>query len=90
LGGGRYDILYTGPPVYLPLDRQLSSATTVKVSKATLTELERLREQLNARSLDEAIRSLIKRHRFQLLQGTLGVDRGKIRAFTEEDRGEDR
>jgi len=55
-----------------------------------LTELERLREQLNARSLDEAIRSLIKRHRFQLLQGTLGVDRGKIRAFTEEDRGEDR
>jgi predicted RNA binding protein with dsRBD fold (UPF0201 family) len=67
----------------------MSSTTTVKVSKATLSELEKLREQLNARSLDEAIRSLIKRHRLQLLQVALGADRGKIRAFTEEDRGED-
>jgi predicted RNA binding protein with dsRBD fold (UPF0201 family) len=67
----------------------MSSATTVKVSKATLSELEKLREQLNARSLDEAIRSLIKRHRLQLLQVALGADKGKIRAFTEEDRGED-
>ena len=68
----------------------MTSTTTVKVSKATLTELEKLREQLNARSLDEAIRSLMKRHRLQVLQGTLGIDKGKIRAFTEEDRGEDR
>jgi len=62
----------------------------VKVSKTTLAELEKLREQLNVRSLDDAITSLIKRHRLQILQGTLGADRGKIRAFTEEDRGEDR
>jgi len=68
----------------------MSSATTVKVSKATLSELEKIREQLNARSLDDAIRSLIKRHRLQLLQGTLGADKGKIKPFTEEDRGEDR
>jgi predicted RNA binding protein with dsRBD fold (UPF0201 family) len=67
----------------------MSSMTTVKVSKATLRELEKLREQLNARSLDDAIRSLIKRHRLQLLQAALGADRGKIRAFSEEDRGED-
>jgi len=40
--------------------------------------------------LDDAIRSLIKRHRLQVLQETLGIDRGKIRAFTEEDRGGDR
>jgi len=73
----------------LALDHNMSSTTTVKVSKATLSELEKLREQLNARSLDEAIRSLIKRHRLQLLQVALGADRGKIRAFTEEDRGED-
>jgi len=73
----------------LALDHNMSSTTTVKVSKATLSELEKLREQLNARSLDEAIRSLIKRHRLQLLQVALGADKGKIRAFTEEDRGED-
>jgi predicted RNA binding protein with dsRBD fold (UPF0201 family) len=68
----------------------MTSTTTVRVSKATLTELEKLREQLNARSLDDAIRSLIKRHRLQVLQRTLGVDRRKIKAFTEEDRGEER
>jgi len=68
----------------------MGSSTTVKVSKTTLAELEKLREQLNVRSLDDAITSLIKRHRLQILQGTLGADRGKIRAFTEEDRGEDR
>ena len=68
----------------------MTSTTTVKVSKTTLSELEKLREQLNARTLDDAIRSLIKRHRLQLLEGTLGIDRGKIRGFTEEDRGEDR
>jgi len=68
----------------------MSSTTTVKVSKTTLTELERLRDQLKARSLDDAIRSLIKRHRIELLRGALGADRGKIRAFAEEDRGENR
>ena len=67
----------------------MTSTTTVKVSKATLSELEKLREQLKARSLDDAIKSLIKKHRLQVLQAALGADRGKITAFTEEDRGED-
>jgi hypothetical protein len=68
----------------------MTATTTVKVSKTTLTELEKLRDQLKARSLDDAIRSLIKRHRLQLLQESLGADRGKIKPFTEKDRGEDR
>lgn len=68
----------------------MSSSTTVKVSKSTLVELERLRNELDARSLDEAIRALIRRQRSQALLGALGADRGRIRSFTEEDRGEDR
>ena len=68
----------------------MASATTVKVSKTTVNELERLRNQLKAHSHDEAIRTLIKKHRAELLRKALGVDRGTIQPFTEEDRGEDR
>jgi hypothetical protein len=66
------------------------TSTTVKVSKNTLTELEKLRDQINARSLDEAIVALIRRHRIDALRAALGVDKGKVRPFTEADRGEDR
>jgi len=68
----------------------MSSTTTVKVSQTTLSELEKLRAQLNAHSLDEAIRALIKRHRMEVLRGVLGADKGRVRSFTEEDRGGDR
>lgn len=84
-------------PVYFIPSRQytiyvahMASATTVKVSKTTLSELERLRNQLKAHSLDEAIRALIKKHRAEVLGAALGADRGTIQPFTEEDRGEDR
>jgi hypothetical protein len=40
--------------------------------------------------LDEAVRLLIRKHRMDALLEALGADRGKIRPFTEEDRGEDR
>jgi hypothetical protein len=72
------------------LDLRMTSTTTVKVSRTTITELEKLRQQLRARSLDDAIRSLIKMHRLQALQASLGVDRGKVKPFIEKDRGEDR
>lgn len=67
----------------------MGSATTVKVSRTTLTELEKLRDKLKARSLDDAIRALIRKHRHEVLREALGADRGRIRSFTEEDRGED-
>ncbi len=67
----------------------MGSATTVKVSRTTLNELEKLRDKLRAGSLDEAIRTLIKRHRHEVLREAFGADRGRIRSFTEEDRGED-
>jgi hypothetical protein len=65
-------------------------SATLKVSKYTLAELEMLREQLSARSLDEAVRFLIRRHRMDALREALGADRGRIRPFTEGDRGHDR
>jgi hypothetical protein len=68
----------------------MTSTTTIKVSGTTLIELKKLRQQLNAHSLDDAIMSLIKRHRLQVLQASLGIDKGKVKPFVEKDRGEDR
>ncbi len=67
-----------------------SSDKTVKISRETLSHLERLREEMNARSIDETVRTLIKSHRRRILAGVFGADRGRIRPFREEDRGEDR
>lgn len=55
-----------------------------------MTELEKLRDQLEVHSLDDAIRALIRRHRVATLRAALGADKGKVSAFTEDDRGEDR
>jgi DNA-binding MurR/RpiR family transcriptional regulator len=41
----------------------LNETTTIRVSKKTAETLERLREKLNAESLDEAIQSLVKKQR---------------------------
>jgi hypothetical protein len=62
----------------------------VKVSRNTLTELEKLRDRLKVRSLDEAIAALIRRHRMDALRAALGADKGRVKPFTEADRGEDR
>ena len=66
------------------------SQTTIKVSRATLRRLEKVREALGARTYDEAINALIKEYRRLLLERNFGVDRGRITSFTEEDRLEDR
>jgi len=68
----------------------MSSSTTVKVSRTTLAQLEKLREELNTDSLEDAIRVLIRRHRSQALEKVFGVDKGRVKPFTKEDRGEDR
>jgi hypothetical protein len=60
------------------------------VSKKTLEALEHLREKLDVDSLDEAIQSLVKRQRKTVLERAFKLDDGRIRPFTEEDRGEDR
>lgn len=71
-------------------DGALSETTTVRVSRSTLEMLERLRDKLKLGSLDEAIRVLIIRQRKMKVDEAFGLDRGRVKPFTEEDRGEDR
>ncbi|MCJ7424833.1 hypothetical protein MUP01_11295 [Candidatus Bathyarchaeota archaeon] len=68
----------------------MGETTTVRVSRKTLEALERLREKLGAESLDEAIQSLVKKQRKTAIDETFGLDKNKVKSFTEEDRGEDR
>ncbi|MEM2394473.1 MAG: VapB-type antitoxin [Candidatus Bathyarchaeia archaeon] len=66
----------------------MGETTTIRVSKNTLKMLEKLRKKLGAQTLDETIRLFITQQRKQRLSEAFGVDRGKIKPFTEEDRGE--
>jgi len=68
----------------------LSETTTIRVSKKTAEVLERLREKLNAESLDEAIQALVKKQRKAALEKAFSIDSGRIKPFSEGDRGEDR
>jgi len=68
----------------------VASDTTVKISRDTLSNLERLREEMKARSIDETVMALIKSHRRKILATVFGADKGRVRPFTDEDRGEDR
>ena len=68
----------------------MNETTTIRVSKKTAETLERLREKLNAESLDEAIQALVKKQRKSILEKAFSVDQGKIKPFSEEDRGENR
>lgn len=62
----------------------------MRVSKSTLRMLEQLRKKLSVKSLDDTIQALIRQRRMMLINRAFGLDRGRISAFTEEDRGEDR
>ena len=68
----------------------VTKSTTVRVAKNTLEMLERLRERMEARTLDDAIRLLIMRQRKITIDQAFGLDKGRIKPFSEEDRGEDR
>ncbi|MEM2087759.1 MAG: ribbon-helix-helix protein, CopG family [Thermoproteota archaeon] len=64
--------------------------STIKVSRSTLEELEALREALKAKSVEEVIRRFLMERRRRMLEEVFGIDKGRIKPFTEEDRGEDR
>ncbi|MGC8998782.1 MAG: VapB-type antitoxin [Candidatus Bathyarchaeia archaeon] len=68
----------------------MGEATTIRVSKSTLKMLERLRRKLGTQTLDETIKLFITQQRKQRLTEVFGIDKGKIKPFREEDRGEDR
>lgn len=64
--------------------------STIKVSRSTLAELEALRENMKAKSVDEVIRRFLAERRQRMLEEVFGMDKGRVKPFTEEDRGEDR
>jgi len=68
----------------------MNQTTTIRVSKKTAETLENLREKLGAESLDETIQSLVKKQRKAVLEKSFGLDKNRIKPFTETDRGEDR
>ncbi|MBS7650898.1 MAG: hypothetical protein QXV46_05270 [Candidatus Bathyarchaeia archaeon] len=68
----------------------MSKVTTVRVSKDTLELLERLKRKFKVESLDETIQTLIRQQRKTLIDKSFGLDKGRMKSFTEEDRGEDR
>lgn len=65
-------------------------STTVKVSKDTAKKLAVLQHRLRKATLDETIQTLVAHHRKELIEESFGADRGRMRAFGEGDRGEDR
>jgi hypothetical protein len=68
----------------------MTEATTIRVSKRTAETLETMRQKLKAQSLDETIQILVKKQRRAILDKAFGIARGRIKPFTEDDRGEDR
>jgi hypothetical protein len=67
-----------------------AAITTVRVTRETLGELDRLRGVLHTGTADETIQALIKWRRSQLVRESFGMNSGKHRPFSEVDRGEDR
>jgi len=68
----------------------MGETTTIRVSRKTAETLERLRVKLNAQSLDETIQALVKKQRRSVLEKVFSIDQGKVKPFSEGDRGEDR
>lgn len=66
-----------------------AATTTVRVSPETVRELERFRGAFHTRTADETIRALMHVRSREMLRLTRGIDRGRLTAFREEDRGED-
>jgi len=79
--------LYTVLEVICMRDRD---STTIRISRSTLRMLERERQRMGVKSLDMVIRELVVRERKRVLEEVFGIDRGRVKPFTEEDRGEDR
>jgi hypothetical protein len=60
--------------------------TSVRVSRDTLHELERLRRVFATRTADETIRKLIRERQTRALDRIYGIAKGKLAPFTEADR----
>ena len=66
--------------------RMSTAETSVRVSRETLAELDRLRAVFHTRTADETIRRLVRERRSRALNRMLGSGKGTVSQFTEEDR----
>ncbi|MCR6692408.1 MAG: VapB-type antitoxin [archaeon YNP-LCB-003-016] len=64
----------------------MEETVVIKVSRSTLEMLEKLRRKFGLSTIDETIRILIKQYRIQKLNEVFGLDKGRIKPFSEEDR----
>ena len=62
------------------------SATSVRVSRDTLAELERFQRALQTVTADETIRAVLKMHRTALIDRLSGSLGNRVGRFTEADR----
>ena len=60
--------------------------TSVRVSRATLRDLEHMRRLLGTRTADETIRKLIRERRARVLARAFGSEKGLLKPFSEDDR----
>jgi hypothetical protein len=65
-----------------------AAETSVRVSRETLKDLDRLREVFHTRSADETIRKLVRERRSRALDRIFGSGQEIDSPFTEEDRRE--
>jgi hypothetical protein len=71
---------------YKIYDMRMSAATTVRVSRDTLAELERVQRALQTTTADETIRAVLKMQRAALIDRLSGSLRGRVSRFREADR----
>jgi hypothetical protein len=64
----------------------MEETVVIKVSRSTLEMLEKLRRKFGSSTIDETIRILITQYRIQKLNEVFGLDKGRIKLFSEEDR----
>ena len=65
-------------------------ATTISLSEDVAEKLERLKKKLGLKSLNDVVTYLTREDRVSALNRAFGIDKGKVKRFSEEDRIEDR
>ncbi len=63
-----------------------AAETSVRVSRGTLEELERMRDLFGARTADETIRRLLRERRDRAIDRLFGSGKDDLTPFTESDR----
>ncbi len=65
-------------------------ATTLRVEKRIVEELEEIKKKLGLRTLNDVVEFLVREYKVSKLERFFGIDKGRISGFKEEDRLEDR